>query len=185
MSRRKLKFRDAALAYLLKHGFANVSLRPMAAQLGTSARILMYHFESKEGLLRELLQEINLRLQASFSRMSSVKPGNHQDPPLKRFWQWATRKENLQYLRLLYEVHIVAAQNPAEYRRYLKKESLGWQEIVFQTLSESVRDAAMATLCIAVFDGLLLEMISTGERARLTRALDKFISIASPSAKPE
>jgi hypothetical protein len=67
----------------------------------------------------------------------------------------------------------------------LKKESLGWQEIVFQTLSESVRDAAMATLCIAVFDGLLLEMIMTGDHARLTRALDKFISIASPSAKQE
>jgi AcrR family transcriptional regulator len=185
MSRRKLEFRDAALAYVLKHGIANVSLRPMAAQLGTSARILMFHFESKEGLLREVLHELHSRLQTSFLRTISVKPGNHQDPPLKRFWRWATRKENLQYLRLLYEVQIVAAQNPAKYRRYLKKESLGWQEIVFQTLSESVRDAAMATLCIAVFDGLLLEMIMTGDHARLTRALDKFISIASPSEKQE
>src|SRR5580700_8054615 len=108
MSRRKLKFRDAALAYVLKHGIANVSLRPMAAQLGTSARILMFHFESKEGLLREVLHELHSRLQTSFLRTISVKPGNHQDPPLKRFWRWATRKENLQYLRLLYEVQIVA-----------------------------------------------------------------------------
>jgi AcrR family transcriptional regulator len=183
MSSRKNELRDAALAYLLDHGVANVSLRPMAAHLGTSARILMFHFKSKEGLLQEVLQELQSRLQSSFSTMSSVRPNARQVPPLKRFWHWAIRKENLPYLRLLYEVHMVAVQNPAEYRRYLKKVSLDWQAIVFQALSESVRSEAMSTLCIAVFDGLFLEMINTGDRARLTRALDGFISMASVSAK--
>lgn len=183
MSSRKSELRDAALAYLLEHGVANVSLRPMAAQLGTSARILMFHFKSKEGLLQEVLQELHSRLQSSFLRMSSAAPGSRRDAPLKRFWQWATRKQNLQCLRLLYELQIVAVQNPAEYGRYLKKASLDWQAIVFNTLSESVRSDTMSTLCIAVFDGLLLELINTGDRARLTRALDRFIAMASVSAK--
>jgi hypothetical protein len=115
--------------------------------------------------------------------MSSVRPNARQVAPLKCFWHWAIRKENLPYLRLLYEVHIIAVQNPTEYRRYLKKVSLDWQAIVFQALSESVRSEEMSTLCIAVFDGLLLEMINTGDRARLRRALDRFISMASVSEK--
>lgn len=183
MSSRKRELRDAALAYLLEHGVANVSLRPMAAQVGTSARILMFHFKSKEGLLQEVLQELHSRLQSSFLRMRSVQSDARRVSPLKRFWRWATRRENFPYLRLLYEVQIVAVQNPAEYRRYLKKVSLDWQAIVFQALSESLRSDAMSTLCIAVFDGLLLELMNTGDRPRLTRALDHFISMASASTR--
>jgi AcrR family transcriptional regulator len=184
MSSRKDELRVAALNYLLEHGVANVSLRPMAAQLGTSARILMFHFNSKEGLLQEVLQELHSRLQSSFSRMSSDKSSARRFAPLKRFWNWATKKQNFPYLQLFYEVQIVAAQNPAEYRRYLTKVSLDWQAIAMQALSESVRSEAMSTLCIAVFDGLLLEMINTGDRARLTRALDHFIAMASASKRP-
>jgi AcrR family transcriptional regulator len=183
MSSRKVELRDAALAYLLKHGVANASLRPMAAQLGTSPRILMFHFKSKEGLLQEVLQELHSRLQSSFSKMTSSKFSARPIAPLKRFWRWATRKENFPHLRLLFEIQIVAAQNPGEYGRYLKKVSFDWQAIVFQALSESMRNDAMATLCIAVFDGLLLELMNTGDRARLTRALDHFISLASASAR--
>jgi AcrR family transcriptional regulator len=176
MSSRKTEFRDAALAYLLEHGLAGVSLRPMAAQLRTSPRILMFHFKSKERLLQEVLKELHSRLRSSFLRLSeSGRPGV---PPLKRFWLWAIAKKNLAYLRLLYEAQLVAAQNPRVYGRYLKEASCDWQAIAFQTLSESLRNPAMATLCIAVFDGLLLEMINTGDRSRLTQAMDKFIGMA-------
>jgi AcrR family transcriptional regulator len=181
MSSRKTELRDAALAYLLEHGLANVSLRPMAVQLETSPRILMFHFKSKEGLLQEVLQELHSRLQSSFLRLSR-SPGRDV-PPLKRFWVWAIGKKNFAHLRLLYEAHIVAAQNPRDYGRYLKKASQDWQTIAFQTLSKSLRSTAMATLCIAVFDGLMLEMMNTGDRARLTQALDAFIAMASAHSK--
>jgi AcrR family transcriptional regulator len=177
MSSRKTTLRDAALAYLLKHGLADVSLRPMAVQLGTSPRMLMFHFKSKEGLLQEVLEELHSRLQSSFIRLSKSPRG--RVPPLKQFWLWAIEKKNFAYLRLLYEAHIIAAQNPKEYGRYLKKASKDWQALAFQSLSEYLRSPAMATLCIAVFDGLMLEMINTGDRTRLTQALDRFIAMAS------
>jgi AcrR family transcriptional regulator len=177
MSTRKEELLNGILAYLLEHGLANASLRPMAAQLGTSPRILMFHFGSKERLLQKVIEEIQARLQSSFVRMN--KPGRKTVRPLKRFWSWATQKENLPYLRLLYEAHIIAAQNPKVYGPYLQKASRDWQSVVLPALSESLRSEAMATLCIAVFDGLLLEMIMTGERSRLTRALDKFIALTA------
>ena len=160
---------------MLEHGAAKLSLRPLAAKLGTSPRMLLFHFKSKEGLLQDVLGELNTRLQASFVALASSSRG---EAPLKRFWRWAGNKKNLPYLRLLYEVQIIAIQNPGEYAGYLKKMSIDWQAVVLESLSKSMRCEPMATLCIAVFDGLFLELMSTGERGRLTRALDYFISMA-------
>jgi len=182
MSTRKAELLDAALRYLLRHGVASASLRPMAAALGTSARILMFHFRSKEGLLQDLIQELNLRLQRSLEVVVKSAPRSTEAPPLKRFWQWATTEENLPLLRLLYEVQIIALQNPAEYAVYLKKASSDWQRIALQLMSASLKRRSLATLCIAVFDGLMLELMATGDRRRLTQALDDFISLVTRSA---
>lgn len=185
-SNRKEQLRDAALAYLVEHGLTGVSLRPMAARLGTSARILMFHFKSKEGLMTEVMEELHARLQASFLKLSETADPDFSDqrvPPLKRFWLWARDKKNFLYLRLLYESQIVAARNGKQYGRHLKKASTDWQRLVFQKLSESVRSQELATLCIAVFDGLFLELIVTGDRLRLTRAMDYFIAIARRSRR--
>ena len=45
-------------AYALEYGIAGLSLRPLAKAAGTSDRMLLYHFGSKEKLLAELLEYI-------------------------------------------------------------------------------------------------------------------------------
>jgi AcrR family transcriptional regulator len=182
MSSRKAVLLDVALDYLVEHGVANVSLRPMAAAIGTSARLLIFHFRSKEQLRQEVVGELQARLQASFTAMMAVQTGWRRVAPITRYWQWATAPTNLPYFRLLYELQIVAIQNPAEYGRYLEKSSLDWLRLSEQALSKSIRSKAMATLCVAVFDGLFLELLSTGDHARVTRALDRFVALATPKS---
>src|SRR5215468_11131787 len=46
---------DRAYEYALEHGLADLSLRPLAAAIGSSPRVLLYLFGSKEGLVRALL----------------------------------------------------------------------------------------------------------------------------------
>jgi len=140
MSRRRAELLDAALHYLVESGVANVSLRPMAAALGTSPRILMFHFESKEGLLRSVLEELSTRLQASLRGLATTQEPATRAPPLRRFWLWANRKENFAYFRLLYEVQIVALQNPRVYGRYLKNVSDTWQAAALPLMSPSLRE---------------------------------------------
>jgi AcrR family transcriptional regulator len=183
MSRRKKQLLRGALQYLNRHGIANASLRPMAAQLGTSPRMLMFHFRSKEGLLQDVLGELTSRLQVSLKAKVSSRMRSRGIPPLKRFWQWAIDRKNLPYLRLLYEAEIVAIQNPKEYGRSLKEASKSWQAIVYEALSPAWRSDAMASLCIAVFDGLMIELMISGDSRRLTRALDLFLSLASAAPR--
>ena len=120
MSERKDELRAGAIRYLLENGVADLSLRPLAAALGTSARLLLFHFKSKEGLLEDVLSEVQSRLRDSFVSIASSDPPERRHPPMKAFWLWATDKRNLPYLRLMYEVHFIAVQNPRVYARYLR-----------------------------------------------------------------
>jgi AcrR family transcriptional regulator len=177
MGDRKSQLIDAIIGYLLQNGFSDLSLRPLAAKIGTSARLLIFHFKSKEGLIEDVLEEVQARMQRSLVAVAGAKPGNPRETPLKRCWRWATNKRNLPYLRLMYEVHFIAVQNPRAYERYLARASLNWIDIIAARLPPTIDSSSVATLCAATFDGLIVELLSTGDVRRTTRALDAFIEM--------
>lgn len=182
MPTRKQELLDALIAYLVKHGLADLSLRPMAAAVGTSARLLIFHFGSKERLLIEVLAEMQGRLQRSFTAFLEATPGPRQAPLLQVFWDWATTGVNYDYHRLLYQLHILAAQNPRVYGRYLKRNSKTWLELIQPVLPKAQQTPGFATLYGAVFDGLFIELMSTGDRRRVNTALQEFIQLARTHA---
>src|SRR5690348_5029564 len=106
---RKDQLLDKLIAYLARHGIADLSLRPMAAATGTSARLLIFHFGSKERLLEEVLGEMQARLQASFVAMAQAE---RKGPLLREFWDWALTEPNYATLRLVYQLHMHASQSP-------------------------------------------------------------------------
>lgn len=178
MKTRKEALVESIIAYLLEHGLADLSLRPLAAATGTSARLLIYHFESKEGLLAEVLEAMQAELRRSFSLLLERPPANSRaKPPLKLFWEWAVAPKNFPYLKLLYELQILAIQNPDVYAQYLQRNAANWSELALALLPAQERDPAFATLCVAVFDGLFIELMSTGDHKRTTQAIDRFIRI--------
>lgn len=176
MKTRKEILVDELVGYLLEHGLSDLSLRPLAEALGTSARLLIYHFESKEGLLAEVLDSMQTSLRQSFSSMVEQRAGR-SERPLKLFWDWAIADENYPYLKLLYELQILAVQNPAVYGQYLQRNALTWSALIGTALPEAERTPAMVTLVGAVFDGLFLELMSTGGRKRTTQAILQFIRL--------
>jgi len=173
MPDRRDEILSKALDYLLDHGVADLSLRPLAAKAGTSARLLVYHFGSKEGLLTAAMDALRGRIQASFGDIAAA-PKAGADDPLAGFWAWASNPEHLRYLRLLYEVQVLALQRPKEFGPYLDRTSQSWLALVQAAIPAARRDAALATLCVAVIDGLVLELLSTGDRRRTTRAVELF-----------
>ena len=54
-SARQLELLERAYAYSLTHGLADLSLRPLATAIGSSPRVLLFLFDSKDGLIRALL----------------------------------------------------------------------------------------------------------------------------------
>lgn len=172
---------EKCLAYFLRHGVANLSLRPLATAVGTSARMLLHYFGSKEALISEVMEQVQTRLQASFQEMAANLGTSDRKGLLQDFWKTLSAKPNQPALRLLFEVQMLALQNPKRYRRYLTRTSATWRHLVEQTLPIKQRDVVTATLHTAVIDGLLLELLSTGDLRRTSRALDRFANACEPT----
>src|SRR5436305_2199440 len=52
---------DGAIEYVAEHGLTDLSLRTMATALGTSHRMLIHHFGSKEKLWVEIVRTVEAR----------------------------------------------------------------------------------------------------------------------------
>src|SRR6266516_7735201 len=105
--------RDRTLAqvadYVLEHGLDGVSLRPLAAALGTSTRMLLYDFGSKEALLDEALAEIRRRLAGL---LSELQTGRGDAATLAAVWDWASADQRVPFMRLFFETYVKALKHP-------------------------------------------------------------------------
>ncbi len=166
---------EATADYLLQNGVGDLSLRPLAAAVGTKARLLIYHFGSRDALVSAALSVVLRRAQEAFLTM-------HSRAALERavmgFWRTAIDKANEPYLRLLLEVHGLAIRNPRLFGEYARRSLQSWKSLVTERLIKRKapprQREELATLIIAVVDGLLLDYVATGDRKRTTRALTLF-----------
>lgn len=58
---RRAAWAEIATDYVLERGLIGLSLRPLAAEIGTSDRMLLYHFGSKDQLVADVLRTSNDR----------------------------------------------------------------------------------------------------------------------------
>lgn len=156
MSRRD-QLLEATVGYILKNGAGDLSLRPLAKAIGTKARLLIYHFGSREKLLEAALTAALKRVQHDF-----VDRGEN----ILDFWRWATQKKNEPYVKLVFEVHGLAPRNPRLFGGYVSNAIDSWRAIIAKKHKEPA-----ATAIVAVFDGLLMDFLATGDRHRAARAL--------------
>jgi hypothetical protein len=119
------------------------------------------------------MDRIRDRIQKSYAQMPA-DPACRADDLMSAFWTWVIHPKNVRYMRLLIEVQILAIQNPGGYARYLKGTSSSWLDLIEASLPPGSEKRAIATLCQAVIDGLLLEYLSTGDGRRTTKALGLF-----------
>ena len=134
--------------------------------------MLLHYFGSKEALIAEVMEQVQERLRDSFREL--LDEPQTKKSLLPKFWGILSSKKNQPFLRLLFEVQMLALQNPRRYRRYLSRTSKSWQRLIERALPMKRRSAVTATLYNAVVDGLLLELLATGDLRRTSRALALF-----------
>ena len=166
--------------YVLVHGLAELSLRPLAVALDTSPRMLLYHFGSKEELVLAVIDETRRRhadlLEAWYARSAEYDARTL----LLRAWQWLTAPRHDRLLRLLFETYGLALQDRKRHSAFLRAAVNDWISPFARTLERQgftpERATALATLLVAVVRGLLLDVLATGDRARIDRAFRSFIN---------
>ncbi|HEY6328229.1 MAG TPA: TetR family transcriptional regulator, partial [Blastocatellia bacterium] len=99
--------------YVISHGAADLTLRPLAKALKTSARMLMYHFGSREELMREILAGIRKRGDALIQEWF----GKAKTPPtlsefLAEYWSRMSDPKMRAVTGLVFELYALALRDP-------------------------------------------------------------------------
>ncbi len=179
---RRAKTLAAATDYVLEHGLAGLSLRPLASALGTSARMLLYDFASKEELIMEVLVEVRRR-ESGLLAEHLVMTDPSQADLVRVVWDWISSDERAAFLRLFFEVYVDAMTRPEPYAdrgRAMVTEWLDQLDMALLALPPGRTDSS-PTLMIAVIRGLLLDRLSTGDKERTDHALEQFAQLLDRS----
>ncbi|MDH6544045.1 TetR family transcriptional regulator [Streptomyces sp. SPB4] len=167
-----------ATDYVLAHGLAGLSLRPLAAALDTSPRMLLYDFVSKQELVSAVLAEARRR---GATRLAENLPPEaaSAEEHLRGIWAWISAPERAPYVRLIFEVHADGLAHPENYPDQAEAIT-GWFDTLGATLRDLTADpddTVTPTLVMAVIRGLLFDLTTTGDRRRTDRALDRFCEL--------
>ena len=165
---RRQELLDGAVDYAVAHGVADLSLRPLAEALGTQAPVLLHHFGSKEQLLAAMLNGVRDRLRALGRDAEATSPRSG----LGAVWAWASDPAQAPFLRLFFECYGLALRHPDRYREFLDTVVQDWLDQPMAAI-----DDTSATIAIAVIRGLLLDLLATGDHARVDAAMTRMTTL--------
>jgi AcrR family transcriptional regulator len=166
---------ELAYAYVRTHGITDLSLRPLAAEIGSSPRVLLFLFGSKDGLVKALLD----RARSEELGLLRALPADAGLPAAtEAVWQWLSAEAHRPLLRLWVEAYarsLVDESGP--WSSFAATTVADWLAVLAQAQPSSVRDTPPAltarTAALAVLRGALLDLLATGDVARTTAAVHR------------
>ena len=174
---------EAAIEAVAGHGIADLSLRRLAEQLGTSHRMLIHHFGSKEGLWVAIVREVERRQLAGIAELAPEAGASFADAT-RAWWRHISDPSLWANERLFFEVYGQALHGRAPAVELLDGVIDAWLRptaaIAVRMGMAAERAEAFARLGIAVTRGLLLDLLATGERERVDAAMEHWIAINAP-----
>ncbi|HEX3922498.1 MAG TPA: TetR/AcrR family transcriptional regulator [Streptosporangiaceae bacterium] len=184
------KLLAAAVDYVLAHGLGELSLRDLAGAIGTSHRMLIYHFGSKEGLLVAIvraIEENERNFLAGLAADPAADPaagpgaGPAAGPVEATRIMWSRLADPAMWPseRLFFEVYSQALQGRPGTAGFARDMVESWVELAadanpFGLPAASAR--ADARLGVAVMRGLLLDLLATGDHAAVNAAFERFVN---------
>ncbi len=152
-------------------GVGDRSLRDVAAAVGTSHRMLLHHFGSKEDLLVAIVEEVERRQMTLLPDLPTEPADN-----FAAMWGQVSRPELRGAERLFFECYARASQGEKPFDRMVPGAVNGWLDEV-DAVADFPVDRAFARLGMAVVRGLLLDLVATDDDAGVQAAADVFVSL--------
>ncbi|HKD80796.1 MAG TPA: TetR/AcrR family transcriptional regulator [Candidatus Angelobacter sp.] len=173
---RPKQLRSAILGYLIKHGLNELSLRPLAKAVGSSPRVLLYYFGSKENMVIEVLAEARRQQRTAYDKVE----GDSFAEACGIVWKRMSAPDSEPLFRLFFEVYGVALRRPRLYKMFLHDTIEEWLRDIAEPLcreGHSRREArAFATVVIAGLRGFMLDYCTKHDRRRVNQAVRSWLS---------
>jgi len=173
----------AAVRHALDAGIADLSLRQIAAAIGTSHRMLIYHFGSREGLLVAVTQAVEEQQRAAL-----LAPGA-TSPDARHAWERLSDPALWPQERLFYELYTYALRGRPGTEGFLDGIVESWVAPIAAALVEAGADEPTARADARLGGALIikqqLDLLATGDRAGTTAAFERFLQLASAADPPD
>jgi AcrR family transcriptional regulator len=180
---RRAELLDAVVDYAVERGLSEVSWRPVSAALGISPTALVHYFGSKEQMLVAILGRLRERILAATSDWPGEQPG--LATAARAAWTRTSDPSRESEFRLFFAVYGRALQAPQQFAEFLDRVVAEWMNVLVDAQgpgTDRATAARTATLVIATIRGLLLDLLATGDRARVQDAAETFLATLQHTA---
>jgi AcrR family transcriptional regulator len=179
---KKAELLEKCLEVAVEAGALDASMNAIAKRIGTSGRMLVYHFGSKQELERQVIARLEVRLREQLQSLQStaIADANTLAESLLAMWQQFTTPEMRGWLKLTMDLNLRAMQGDAETQQFLERETQQWIE----SLTALTGDEAVARSLFHLFQGATLDFLTTGNAQRGKQSIQSFLATLK-SAHPE
>jgi AcrR family transcriptional regulator len=164
---RRRQLLDTLVEEFAAGGVGDRSLRDVAAAVGTSHRMLLHHFGSREEMLVAIVGDVERRQMTVLPDLPTA-PADH----FAAMWADVRRPELRPFERLFFECYARGANGEQPFDRMVPGAVDDWL-----ALTDRLAEPAAARLGLAVIRGLLLDLVATGDEAGVDAAAQAFVQL--------
>jgi AcrR family transcriptional regulator len=168
---RRQELLDAVVKECAAHGIGDRSLRDIAAAVGTSHRMLLHHFGSRNELLLAIVEDVERRQRALLHELPTEPAA-----AIAAMWADLRRTELRPFERLFFECYARGVQGEQPFARMLPGAVDAW------LTEDETTDPALVRLGLAVMRGLLLDLVATDDRRGVDAAAKAFADLVRRSS---
>ena len=152
MMPKREQLQERATDYVLRHGLIGLSLRPLAAELGTSDRMLLYHFGSKDGLLVAVLESIAERSNAA---VRALRPTRTVRSGVLRVWEAHTHGQLDRCLKVYVQAAASGLLGDEPFRSAVNRMNERWSATLASYLTSCGAPATRVDRVVELVDAAL------------------------------
>ncbi len=171
---------DACTDHALEHGLPD-RLEPLVSGTGTSARMLIYHFGTRDKLLKAVIGRARERQLEAFGALLRPRPDEPYPTTLANAWTAMTGPDGRPFLRMFAQWREGTVE--PLWPGFRKAATTDWLRPLEEGLQTMGRPE-LATLVLAVIRGLLMDLDATGDADRANRAFQHFLDGLLTSSGP-
>lgn len=131
---RSAELLEAAVQDALEHGITGLSLRPLAARLGTSDRMLLYHFETKDALVAAVIEATSDR---ATRELRELPAADSPAAAVLSLWQLYRRPDVAACMRVYVQAAAMGLLGSEPYRTAAHRSNEAWAQAVAAHLEAS------------------------------------------------
>lgn len=179
---------ELVIDHFVADGLHDQSLRQIATAIGSSHRMLLYHFGSRDGLFVAVAGAVEARTKAQLAELrASFGSFEATDEAIRQTWELVSDPALGDFERLFFALYGRGLHGDEAIRSMMTASINDWIEFRVLEAADMGIDPQIARhhnrLGLAVVRGLLLDLLTTGETNEVQSALEIYADFYASAAR--